>query len=80
MANRRIVQIMATVENRWNYGTLVALCDDGTAWRLVEGGDILTREWMALPPIPQHDLNWPWLPAEMLVAKASCQELNPEER
>lgn len=80
MVNRRIVQIMATVENRWNYGTVLALCDDGSAWRLVEGGDILNRDWIALPPIPQHDLNWPGMPTEMLIARASCLKSNLEER
>ena len=73
---RWINQLVMTPANRWAANTVVALCDDGSAWRLEDHGFQGGGRWQQLPPIPQHDLNGP----EMLIAEASCQESNPEER
>lgn len=78
---RKVVQITTTAETKWTLGTVTALCDDGSLW-LLAIGDEQPRDWLALPPIPQHDVT-PWHPQgtpaargvrEMLVAGASCPD------
>jgi hypothetical protein len=48
---RTIVQI----ESCNHYG-LVALCDDGTLWRLVHNEYSKAEEWEILPDIPQKEI------------------------
>ena len=64
---RKIVQIATRPETRWSYGDIVALCDDGSLWWLVF--DEPEPEWIAFPPIPQHDLT-PWTPPRPAKNKA----------
>lgn len=52
---RKIIQISVSMspETRESYydELVVAVCDDGTAWRLNSKGNA----WEALPPIPQDE-------------------------
>lgn len=79
-AGRQIIQISHVQENKWAYATTVALCDDGSVWQYINDDQPLLREWLALPPIPQHDLNGWTGTGAMLVAKASCGDLATGER
>ena len=81
MFRRKVIQVATTPEPKWTLGTVTALCDDGSLW-LIAVGDEEDRDWLALPPIPQHDLT-PWQPEssqkvietrEMLVAGPSWQK------
>lgn len=60
MCRRKVIQVATTPETKWTLGTVTALCDDGSLW-LIAVGDEEERDWLALPPIPQHDLT-PWYP------------------
>lgn len=46
---RKIVGIAMETHQRAYNVMVVAICDDGSAWELVEG------KWGRLPPIPQDD-------------------------
>lgn len=54
---RKIIQIAvsSTPISQHAYGRdiTVALCDDGTAWSLVELSEAGYRDWEQLPDIPQ---------------------------
>ena len=49
---RPIKQIALIGENDTRYGAVVALCEDGTLWRLGDGGmRMKDASWIPLPPI-----------------------------
>lgn len=48
---RKIVQIATAQQNESNYPHLFAVCDDGTAWQMLD----YKSNWEPLPEIPQSE-------------------------
>jgi hypothetical protein len=52
---RRIVQVAHSINNQYNNQTVIAACNDGTAWSTWGIGDRPWTPWQQLPPIPQPE-------------------------
>ena len=48
---RKIVQIAAAFDSGATYADLFAVCDDGTAWQMLNH----ESHWQQLPEIPQQE-------------------------
>ena len=53
VVERKIVQIVYSPESEYQYASVVALCDDGTAWGTSwQPDETIWDPWEQLPPIP----------------------------
>lgn len=52
---RKIVQIAASSDTADTIGYIIALCDDGTMWKIYID-ETINGEWKLIKPIPQDDV------------------------
>ena len=52
MSGRKVIQVAISPDGPETYGSIIALCDDGTIWRLP---DRLPNEWEQVKGPPQDE-------------------------